>query len=108
MATYKAYQADSLRIDITHDTAISIDPTWANWSGKWGISATIGGTVLLDGDLSLSTTPGTFNLRIGPATTAGWSTLPTGSYWLTIELNNTTADYRKEIQSKLVISAQGV
>lgn len=108
MATYKVKQADSLWIDIPHETAIVIDPVWANWSGKWDIDATLGGTPLLSGNLALSDTPGTFLLRIGPASTAGWSTLPVGTYWLTVEINNVSADYKKEVQVKLVIQTQGV
>lgn len=105
--TYKVYQNDSLRINIPHDTAIAIDPTWTNWSGLWNISETIGSTSLLSGTISRSTTEGTFELRIGPATTAGWSALPVGTYWITIEINNTSVDYKKEIQGKLIISTQG-
>lgn len=108
MATYKSKQGDSLWIDITHETAIAIDSTWANWSGKWVISATVGSTALLSGTISRSATEGKFLLRIGPASTAGWNSLPAGTYALTIEINNTSADYKHEDQHILKVSAQGV
>jgi len=106
--TYKRKQADSLFIDIPFKAWKTIDPTWTNWTGIWTVSATAGSTVLLSGTIARSATAGTFNLRIGPVTTSGWSTLPVGNYVLSIEINNDSADYRYEEQSKLTIATQGV
>lgn len=108
MALYKKYQGDSLWIDITHDDASTIDPVWTNWTGKWDIAATAGGAVLLSGTIARSATTGLFNLRIGPVTVAGWSTLPVGNYVLTLEINNTTVDYKQEQQHTLIINTQGI
>jgi len=108
MASYKRKQADSLFIDIPFKAWKTIDTTWANWSGLWTIRASLDTAVLLSGTLVRPDTEGTFNLRLGPVTTSGWSTLAVGQYVLTIEINNATADYRTEDQSKLTITAQGV
>ena len=104
---YKRKQGDSLWIDITCDNVTTIDPTWANWSGSWTIAATVGGDALLSGAIGKSSTTGLFQLRIGPSSTSGWSALPVGNYFLTMQIDNTTADYRHEEQVKLVIQTQG-
>ena len=100
-------QGDSLRITFKHSTN-PIDPIWENWSGKWSISETIGGPAVLEGSLLLDATPGIFYLRIGPATTFGWTTLEVGTWYLTAEINNYGCDYKKEQKRKLVIEPQGV
>ena len=107
MATYKRKQGDSLWINVTCSNTDSIDATWANWSGVWDIASTIGGTPLITGALTRSTSTGTFYLRIGPATTAGWTALATGTYYLTIQIDNTSVDYRHEEQHKLIVQTQG-
>jgi hypothetical protein len=104
---YKSKQADSFWIDITHETATTIDSVWPNWSGKWVISATVGSTPLLSGTIGQSSTPSLFKFRIGPASTSGWAVLPVGTYALTIEINNVTADYKHEEQHTLIIQTQG-
>lgn len=106
--THKRKQADSLFIDYPFPAWKKIDSVWANWSGLWTISVAAGDDILLSGTLSLSATPGIFNLRIGPATIAGWAVLPVGSYTLTAEFNNTSVDYRYEEQDRLIIVPQGV
>lgn len=107
MATYKRKQGDSLWINIECSDISAIDSTWTNWTGVWNISSTIGGAPTLSGTLSRSTTPGTFYLRIGPASTSGWTALPVGNHFLTMQIDNTTVDYRHEEQHKLVIQTQG-
>ena len=81
MAIYKKAQASSLWIDITCQNLAQIDTSvnaWTtNWTGLWNLADSTG-AVVLTGTLSKSTTVGTFQLRIGPATVSGWSTLQIG------------------------------
>jgi hypothetical protein len=95
-------QGDSLWIDITCDSADSIDSVWAHWTGVWSIAGTI-----LTGSLIRSNTPGVFQLRIGPATVSGWKELPVGTYQITVQIDNSSVDYRHEESHKLIIQEQG-
>jgi hypothetical protein len=108
MATYKRKQADSLFIDLPFPAWSEIDNVWSNWSGLWSIRATLDDPVLLAGMLIRSETEGLFQLRIGPAGVVGWASLPVGQYILTTEVNNASADFRSEEQSKVIIEKQGV
>lgn len=118
MANYKRIQGDSLWIDIQCDDVNTIDPSigaWpTNWSGKWEIDTSPALTGIITGNtddnatmFKSATTPGLFQLRIGPSK-AGWNALPVGTYILTIEIRNQIVDYCKEQQCKLTISAQGI
>ena len=116
MATYKVFQGDSLWIDIQGDSVDVIDSTtnsWpTNWAGVWDIESTITSgdntTPRISGILTPdATTHGLFYLRIN-YDTAGWATLPVGTYFLTIQITNSTTKYRREAQHKVVVQAQGV
>ena len=108
MATYKRKQGDSLWMTGICKQIESIDPVWGNWSGTWNVTAVAGGAVLVSGVLTKHATEKIFYFRSGPANTIGWSALPAGTYLLTIQIDNTTVDYRHEEQAKLVIQAQGL
>ena len=102
-------QADSLWLDLICDGVTEIDTVWDNWVGTWCLSATLGGTPLITGTLTRTTTVGLFSLHIGP-TSGGvtWCTLPVGAYTLTTEINNVNADYRQELQSVIAVKTQGL
>lgn len=109
MSTYKKYQASSLWIDITCENTALIDTSvnaWSNnWAGFWNIVDS-DGTVKLTGSLTKSATVGVFQLRIGPASVLGWSTLTPGTYTLSYQFRNTVVDYDQEENDKLTILAQ--
>lgn len=101
----KLIQGDSLWLDIPGDIS-GIDPTWANWSGTWTISTTIGSPALVTGSLIKTTIDGQYRLQVSPIESAS---LSVGTYYLCVQVDNATVSYRKEIlQEKLVISPQGV
>jgi hypothetical protein len=107
--TYIRKQGDSLWIDITCANIIDVDPVWTNWEGTWAISASVGGVALVSGSLTRSATTGTFHMRLGPISGgAAWTGLSPGSYVLTSQIVNVTADYVHEEQDKLKITAQGI
>ena len=101
----KLIQGDSLWLDITGDVA-SQDPDWNNWTGHWAIVPTIGGTPAASDTLIKTATIGKFRLQVSTTVSAG---LSVGNYFLVVQVENVTADYRKEIaQEKLVVQAQGI
>ncbi len=102
---YEIKQGDCFWLDATGEVS-SVDATWEHWEAKWTIAATIGGTVLASGSAIRTTTTGKFRIQVAPSVTAP---LATGDYYLCVQVDNTTVDYRKEIaQDKLVIKPQGV
>ena len=103
----KKKQGDSIWVDITGDALDTVDSVWANWTGSWAIVSTLGGTPLLSGAMTKdATTIGKFYIRIG--TTAA-ATLTVGNYFLVVQVDNTTVDYRQEIlQAQLRIQTQGI
>lgn len=103
----KKKQGDSIWVDVTGDALNTVDSVWANWTGSWAIVSTIGGTPLLSGAMTKdATTIGKFYIRIG--TTAA-ATLTVGNYFLVVQVDNTTVDYRQEIvHEKITITAQGI
>jgi len=106
--THKRMQADSLFLDFPVTDWQIIDPTWSNWSGLWVITDVVSGDILLSGSLLQSSTAGTLCLRLGPWTTPGWSTWPVGTYSLSVEVNNESANFRREQNEKLLILPQEV
>jgi hypothetical protein len=102
---YENKQGDSFWLAISGDIA-QVDPTWANWSGEWGIVAKIGDTPLVSGSLAKETAIGEFRFQLSLAASAS---LPLGNYYLILQISNVTADYRKEIsQDKFIVTAQGL
>lgn len=103
----KKKQGDSIWIDLVGDNVPEVDSAWDNWSGSWAISSTIGGAALASGSLTKdSTVTGLFKLRIGTSVT---SALTVGDYYLIVQVDNTTVDYRQEIlQAQLRIQTQGI
>lgn len=103
----KKKQGDSIWLDITAEAADLIDDVWANWTGSWAVAPTIGATPIISGSLTKdATTLGKFYLRI---TTAQAALLSVGTYYLTIQVDNATVDYRQEIvQEKITITTQGI
>jgi hypothetical protein len=98
-------QGDSLWLDVTGEVA-DIDSVWANWSGKWSIVSTIGGASLAGDNLIKTATTGKFRLQVPTLVSAG---LTVGEYYLCVQVENTVADYRKEIaQDRLKVTAQGI
>ena len=99
----KIVQGDSYWKDFSSPDVSSFD---ADWAGSWAIVQTIGGAVISSGSLTKSTDLKKLYLRVPPAATA---TLPVGSYYLIVQIDNTTLGYRKEIQQELInIVAQGI
>lgn len=103
----KKKQGDSIWLDITAEAADLIDDVWVNWTGSWAVAPTIGATPVISGTLTKDATElGKFYLRI---TTTQAALLSVGTYYLTIQVDNTTVDYRQEIaQEKITITAQGI
>lgn len=103
----KKKHGDSIWLDVTAESANLIDSVWVNWSGSWAIAPTIGATPTISGTLAKDAeTLGKFYLRIGTTSAA---LLSVGTYYLTIQVDNATVDYRQEIaQEKITIVAQGI
>jgi hypothetical protein len=99
-------QANSLFIDYELPNYAAGDPTWANWTGTYEISATLTSTPLLTGTLDKTTT-GIMKLRL-LSSNATWTALAVGTYKLMVEFNNTAIGYREERQDRLTIKAQGM
>ena len=109
MSIYNCVQGDSLWIDYTLPNITDIDGTWGNWGATWNIAVVPGGTTLLSGGLTQSTTVGVFNFRIGPVSGGStWITLPVGSYTLSVQMSDTSIDFKHEEQDVLNITPQGV
>jgi len=102
----KKKQGDSIWIDVTGDALSTVDGVWDNWTGSWAIAATIGAIPVASGAMSKGTTIGTFQIRIGASV---MEDVPVGKYYLIVQVENSTVDYRQEIaQEKLEIVAQGI
>lgn len=102
----KKKQGDSIWIDVTGDTLSTVDEVWNNWTGSWAIAATIGGVPVASGNMTKGTTIGAFQIRIGASV---MKDVAVGKYYLIVQVENTTVDYRQEIaQEKLEIVAQGI
>jgi hypothetical protein len=113
MAKYKIIQGNSLRLDLSGDTAVidTFDNTWSHYSGVWDISATIDGAAIagLSGALTRSSTVGIFHFAIGPVSGGvPWTTLPLGTYYIRYQIINPTIDYLEELRDTLTVIAQGI
>ena len=108
MSKYKVHKSSSLWLTIEADAAdiAAVDSTWENFTGKYVISATKGGTPILEGELTRTSTVGKFTFAL---TTAACSTLSEGTtYHLISQIDNTSVDYREELHDQLEILTEGV
>lgn len=98
-------QGDSLWLDIT-GTIDDVDTVWANWAGLWAIVPAIGGTATASGSLTKTVTTGKFRFNLPTAVSAA---LAVGEYFLILQVENTSVDYRQEIaQDRLTVKTQGI
>lgn len=108
MATHKVKQGDSLWIDYECTDLLAIDPVWANWTGKWSITKSLGSTILLSGTLTRTATESVFALRIGPSNDPTWKDLAAGDYLLNTQFDSSIADFRFEDTDRVRISTQAI
>lgn len=97
-------KGDSYAQDISSVDVISLD---SNWIGKWALVSKIGATeAILEGDLTKSVDLKYFYLRILPAQT---ETLTEGKYYLVVQVENTSTNFRAEIQQvEFRVTKQGI
>jgi len=70
-----------------------LELAWATWTGKWALVPVAGGTAALSGDLTRSTTVGTFEGRVGASETVA---VPVGKYNLVCQADNAGVDFSDE------------